>query len=186
MNFYHLTQWDLSQAEINTEMYTTTNWKLSNYWKVHLTKKYITNDYFLESLKKFLDNIPQLKEFLIHGKYSSELLKEYIFENVRFERFSDLPSRKNCMFLFDKSVDPIEYSKTLNFNIKNYSLIEIQIDETKSKYHFADMKLLDCNSFLHDDIVNNAIQYWEGTDESNCFHEVLFEGFFTIKDIIKF
>ena len=38
-------------------------------------------------------------------QYVAELLKEYVFENVRRVHFSERPSRRNCMYLFDTSED---------------------------------------------------------------------------------
>jgi hypothetical protein len=187
MDFLHFTNWPVSNIDTNT-IYCT-NWNLSNYWAQKLKGDWLN---FVEYLPFDLPNIfigeANLKEMVSfiskHLVYSSTLLKEYIFEEVRVNKYPELPSRKKCMFLFDLEIDYQQYSKVLKFILEKYNLIVIEPLKGESKFLRVDMNLLNCNLYLYDDIVANAEKYWMGTDKVYLNTEILFEGKFKIKRII--
>ncbi len=186
MKFLHFTNWDASKIDINKEYYTY--WEVSKYWRQKLEGNWVNlSDGVLYELPNIVIdgiNLRELSKYLKHLIYTSELLKEYIFEEVRVNKFSGLPSRKRCMFLFDPEIDYKEYAKVLEFSLQKYNLIEIEVSEVKSKLSRADMSLLNCNPSLYDEIVSKAEEYWKGTGKTGLNTEILFEGEFKIKRII--
>ena len=46
-----------------------------------------------------ISDIDFINEELQMSKYYAELLKEYLFENIRLTHFPDKPTRFNCIFL---------------------------------------------------------------------------------------
>ncbi|MBA7596195.1 hypothetical protein ES703_03164 [subsurface metagenome] len=184
MQFLHFTAWNTNTLKINTEYSTACD--VSNYWQQKIQGNFLAN------CDQALLNIPDvnvygldLKLVLRNWKYSIELLKEYIFEEVRAVHFPSLPSRKKCMFLFDKSIDYEDYADKINFSLDKYALIEIEPIENKSKSIRAKLSLLDCNGLPYDVIFEKAKEYWKGTEEINTDTEILLEGNFIITDIIR-
>lgn len=188
MEFLHFTNWSVGTIDIN-KVYGT-NWNLSNYWTKRLKGDWLN---YVEYPQFNLPNIfigeVNLKEIMSsiskHLMYSSTLLKEYVFEEIRVNKNPKLPSRKNCMFLFDTEIDYQEYCKVLKFDIEKYNLIAIELllNDT-AKFLRVDMNLLNCNLHRYDEIVAHAEKYWEGTNEVGLNTEILFEGKFKIKRII--
>ena len=52
---------------------------------------------------------------------------EQIFEEVRIRDYPLLPSRKNCIFLFDLGLDPDKYASSISFvNVRReLNLVEV-------------------------------------------------------------
>ena len=106
MTYNHITNWDIKS--INLQETYSTNWTESNYWQ---HKQIATNELSqvvgnfkgsLEEVSKILGKSFDLSTFsneLEKSKYYAELLKEYVFEDIRANEFPDRPSRKKCMFL---------------------------------------------------------------------------------------
>lgn len=111
-------------------------------------------------------------EFLTQGKYASELLKEYVFEEVRSTEFPQRPSRRRAMYLFDASLDPHVYAEKLK--LATHCLYEVKV--LNGRLHRASLKALDCNLQLHEDIVKHAQAYWAHVGSPAMETEVLFEG----------
>lgn len=176
MKFLHFTSWNVTELKIDCK-YDTRPWKISHYWKQKLTGDW-------EKQQMHSSGIPQLDKLMQHGKYAAELLKEYIFEEIRQERFSNHPSRKTCMFLFDADLSVDEFAKNINFNPSNYSLIEILPSED-SHFLRADLSHLNCNLGKYNDIVLAANEYWNGVEKSSLQTEILFEGEFVVSKIIR-
>jgi hypothetical protein len=201
IKFLHFTsRWSCDNLELN-KTYDTVSWDYSYYWKTRLEGLQIKEKNVKDHLDKLFSILPDnlvlsndttLKEYFIENfnpvfsqlAYSSELLKEYIFEEIRQEEFSELPSRKRCMFLFDCNVDYKEYASMMNFDLTKYNLLEIEVIDDDSKIFSGDISLLDCNSEAHRKITENARKYWTGIDRNNVKAEVLFEGYFKINNII--
>ncbi len=62
--------------------------------------------------------------------------------------------------------------------------MEIEILQ-KENLHFADLTLLNCNGLPHQEKVNAARQYWQGTTNRDTNTEVLYTGQFKIKALIQ-
>jgi len=183
MEFLHFAMWDLSKININ-EQYCT-DWELSHYWRGKLKGDWASlKEDTLSKLPNIVINEIPLRELSKRLIYSSELLKEYIFEEVRVNKYTELPSRKRCMFLFDSQIDYKDYAKVLNFSLEKYNLIEIEAVKDMSKLLRVDMSLLNCNTNLYDEIVSKAEEYWSGADKIDLNTEILFEGKFKIKRVI--
>ena len=186
MIFKHITDWN--PDEIDFEKIYETNWAISNYWINKLNDRNQVRgemDEAIAGLQTILKVTGQsfdlsfFKNEMQAAKYYSELLKEYIFEEVRLNEFSDKPSRKNCMFLVPFEIDILEYGKKMNFDLTNKTMIEIETMED-AKIHFADITLLNCNNLIHDEKVEKAKEYWKGTELINLNTEILFRGHFKI------
>ncbi|MHA1942226.1 MAG: DUF2441 domain-containing protein [Candidatus Hodarchaeales archaeon] len=199
-NYYHFTTWDISKLEKDMDYRTPSDY--SHYWKNKLKKDYaklcFNQNKDQIGIPKIFENIKmasgislrdqiikEIEEIYVQGKYTSELLKEYIFEEVRINSFPRLPSRKRCIFLFDKELDIVSYANRLEFDMSNYSLLEIEAVEPIGKIFRANMQLLDVNSGDYGDFKKNAEEYWACCSQIDINSEVLFEGNYRIKEIVK-
>lgn len=170
-----------------------TTWKESNYWKnkqVDTNQIQGTSDKFFDTMgaifTKFgIDiDVSVVSGELQKTKYYAELLKEYIFEQVRLAEYPEKPSRMQCMFLFSNDIDHNDFANSLHYDMAKRSIVEIEALEN-SKLHFADLKLLDCNALSHIEKMDKARQYWNGTTEKGIGVEILFTGNFKINKILQ-
>ena len=190
--YYHLTKWEIDSICVGKK-YNTPE-ELSCYWQSQLdgsdTRSFDPLACFPQEL---LDNIrpKEVEEFLrslsLELKYSSQLLKEYIFEDIRASEFPQLPSRKRCMFLVEaeEAEDCLRKMGFEGSSLCGYSLIKVEPIKGDSITHRTDAKLLDINLARQPDIADRARKYWNGTSDPIELSEVLLEGSFIIRKIIK-
>jgi hypothetical protein len=114
----------------------------------------------------------QLGELLLHGRYSAEILKEYVFEEVRLLEFPLRPSRRRSMFLFDASLDPDAYAASMS--LRKHHLFEVEL--LSGTVHRAATAELSCNLSLVPEIAERARGYWRHALEPTIGAEILFEG----------
>jgi len=118
------------------------------------------------------------------GHYQ-KLTREIIYEQVRSQSFSDLPSRKTCLWVlpYDTSSDIITKWKEQLYHDKQVRLLTLQLT---GKIHITSEIFLinDCASI--EEVQNEAADYWKATDINSYDPEtieVLFEGQATVLDI---
>lgn len=171
--FYHLSRWKLDLNQIG-KIFTTPEDE-SNYWKGKLQLEW-ANNFISASIFKniYIGELP-LSKFICHGKYASELLKEYVFEEVRMREFPTLPSRRRCMFLFPQNLDPWEYAEHLNFKTDQHILLTVR-PLSNARVHITDMMYLNCNLSDHSGMTEAARKYWQPVHSGNLSSEVLLEG----------
>lgn len=186
----HFTNWDLSSVQIG-DSFTTNSWVESKYWKQKKENtELISSNSLFNELEKILQqlNLSNQIDFSLlaqevdKSKYYSELLKEFVFEEIRLMEFPEKPSRRKCMFLLPQNIDIVEYGVSMSFDMSTKRHLHIEICEPTS-LHFADITQLNCNSLTHDEKVDFARKYWEGTNKRNMFTEILYEGEFRIHSI---
>ena len=193
MTFKHITNW--TEENISFEKTYETNWAISNYWQNKTTNETelltaTSVSSLIDGLQSVISMLGQSFDFsqftneLQKSKYYAELLKEYVFEEVRQTEFPNKPSRKKCMFLAPTEVDIFDYAKNLNYDTNTKTLMEIEIIQNDN-LHFADLILLNCNGLPHKEKVNAARQYWQGTTNRDNNTEVLYTGQFKIKSLIQ-
>jgi hypothetical protein len=176
LKFLHITNWNLSQLKIGNVYQTPKDH--SYYWEGKINgQRYVTPQ-----------NLPTIKfgdfNLLEDYKFRAELLKEHIFEDIRLNEYSDLPSRKRCMFLLDPQEDAISFCTQYGFNKPPYYVIEIEKVDGKDKTHRCQISLLDCDTRPYSEIVENARKYWSGTDKIKSDMEILFEGGFIVTKVL--
>lgn len=191
MKFRHITTWTSDNIQTG-EVYETV-WAASNYWLNKQTNENellpTANDIFgsmqdiLKAFGKSFD-FSEISQEIQKSKYYAELLKEYIFEEIRTSDFPDKPSRKKCMFLVPYEVDIYEYASNLQYDLSTRTLLEIETIDG-GQIHFADLTLLNCNAHKHSDKVEAAKKYWLGTNNFDLNTEVLFTGQFMVTSIIE-
>ena len=171
---YHFTTWNLSDEHIGKVINVA--WDASNYWQHKMTRGWVPQ------LANLPDNITvngipmsSLNELLNHMKYTSELLKEYIFDEIRSNEYPSKPSRRKCMFAFSTVHDPDGYAKRLGFDRTRYRLMTLRVLEG-TKLHFGDMVHLNTNLSDHKGIVEAARRYWAGADANLPTAEAVIEG----------
>lgn len=122
--------------------------------------------------------VPVLDFFGTVINESALYLREIVFEEVRLQYFSNLPSRKNCIWVFEE--DAIDYwSRTLGGG----QLLRLELTGV---IHIADQRHLVSEILPEDIIRQNAFNYWTGTDGQNkCEQEILFEGIVKILDEVN-
>lgn len=187
--FYHLTSWQLEPEHIGATV-STASWDVSAYWAAKLSGAFAETAraaalQHLSQMGVGPASIGLLSDLLVHAKYAQELLKEYIFEEVRAADFSAAPSRKRCIFLFDPIPDPWEYLQRLGFTPKERTLLEVETHEESGQSLRVDATLLNCNTAHHAGVTDHARKYWSGAGGDEPHGEVLFEGNITLKRIIS-
>lgn len=143
----------------------------------------------LNIIDKQVANFNSMKSNLLKivklAKYSSELLKEYIFEEVRQNKFPDKPSRKNCIFCLSENCDISDMREKYNLNEQlRPTVVKIEGIENEFKILVCDSNLLNCNIYKFNEIESYAIKYWSGNVTSTPLIEILFFGKFKIVEIL--
>jgi hypothetical protein len=112
-------------------------------------------------------------------------LKELLFESVRARVDPSLPSRSECMFLFERSTDARDYGSRLGRDAHEYTLLELRPLHGARLFR-ARRSSLDVPAFVPD-IVAAAEEYWRGLprDAPGAEAEVLFTGAFEIVRVVS-
>jgi len=112
-----------------------------------------------------------------------ELLKEYIFEDIRQKLSPSLPSRKKCLFLLDTE----ENAKVFydSFGVKKKYKIRVETLEEAKPIIRVDASWLDCNIQTVEQMELFAKSYWSGEikNKHNYKQEILFEGKILVNDV---
>ncbi|MDE2888529.1 MAG: DUF2441 domain-containing protein [Gemmatimonadota bacterium] len=192
--YYHFTTWQMNSMGVGQQF--EANWEVSNYWKCKLDGSFL-NDFepftgFTKGMLNVLNglheaDLEEIRTFLLHAKYSAELLKEYIFEEIRASEFPQIPSRMRCLFLFEAEHDKDAevYLQKMGYPLTGRSLIKVEPVDGKSATHRTDAKLLDVNLSRQPEVAAAARKYWKGTSDPVALPEVLLEGSFVISEIVR-
>ncbi len=196
--FNHLTCWNNCDKLVG-EIITTENWTETNYYKNKENKEVsgqivkdgdpvisLIKSAFSQSLDPVNASVvTDIIMSTIKGyKYTSELMKEMIFEEVRNNHFTERPSRKRCIFALTEDINIKEFRvKSGLTEIKRKNIIKIEPVDNKSKVFIADAELLNCNTLSIDEIRDKAKLYWDGSGALS-FPEVLIEGEFKVIGIV--
>jgi len=156
--FLHWTRGDLA-AELDTRQ----AWSKSLHWQSKLLRP--------DDIREHVSPDEAFNVLTGRLRYAAELLKEYVFEDVRRVHFSERPSRRSCMYLFDTAEDPEAYARAMNLE----GSVLYQVEVISGQLHRGPIAALNCNARTHDEMVEYAHRYWAHT-ESNVGTEVLFEG----------
>lgn len=193
MRLLHWTRWRRDQFEVDKTYLAGA--RLSDYWQGKLKQDWIKLAALPSNLKPListLDLIDTSKQASqgLRGLadlqlYSGELLKEYVFEEIRSIEFLDAPSRKQCLFCFDTSLDPHDYFREMKIETSGRLLIEIEGISAKSKHLRVMPSLLNCNTASVMDMQKIAKKYWAGFSQAVLDSEVLFAGEFQIKKVFE-
>jgi Protein of unknown function (DUF2441) len=159
--FLHWTRGDLA-AELDTRQ----AWSESLHWRSKRIRPVAAH-----TLRQPVSQDEAMIVLMGRLQYAAELLKEYVFEDVRRVHFSERPSRRSCMYLFDTAEDPEAYASAMNLE-RN---VLYQVEVISGQLHRAPIAALNCNARTHDEMVEHARRYWTHT-EPNIGTEVLFEG----------
>ena len=192
--YYHFTTWQMNLIVVGQQY--EANWEVSNYWKCKLDGSFLIDFEPFRGLTKWMLNVlnglhkadlEEIRRFLLHAKYSSELLKEYIFEEIRTSEFPQVPSRMRCLFLFEAEHDKDAevYLQKMGYSLTGRSLIKVEPVDGKSATHRTDAKLLDVNLSKQPEVAAAARKYWQGTSDPVELPEVLLEGSFVISEIVR-
>ena len=107
----------------------------------------------------------------IYSFANSESKKEEFWEQVRKEKFPNLPTRIKALFLFDNR-DIADTFKTRWFSNEKRLMVELRIIKSSS-LHKVDMRWLD--RFEHQ-WEFAARQYWKGIMTDNPLPEIILNG----------
>lgn len=120
------------------------------------------------------------------SKYAPELLKEYVFEDVRIHEFPERPSRRSCLYAIPEKKNPSEYAAALGFNDGQYcSALKIK-PLADAIVHVAPLKYLDCDGLDIAGMEDQARRYWNGPKSEEELVEVLIDGSVEIIEIKEF
>jgi hypothetical protein len=113
-------------------------------------------------------------------KQQAIYIRESIFEEIRADHFTDLPSRKSCIWVCEEHA--LEYWKELLLEA-NCKIFKVNLTGV---IHKADQKHLKADVLPCELIRKNAFNYWTGSDSKNISEvEILFEGLVKIVEEIK-
>ena len=165
--FYHWASPEFVSAANNAAtLEFTTSPTTSFYWRGKIASR------TLDPRIKLPAQLERFAEQLAHLKYAAELLKEYVFEEVRVAEFVERPTRRRAMFLIDMCLDPHAYAASMQ--LRAHRLYRVTVHN--GRLHRADASALNCNLSLHQDMAARARQYWTHAPAATTSGEVLFEG----------
>lgn len=168
--FFHWATADFLKAANNAAMIEfTTSPTSSWYWRGKLANRTWT--------PQLPEGLGDVADLLAHGKYASELLKEYVFEEVRAAEYGTRPTRRRSMFLFDTAQDPHEYGTAMKLAMTHLFRVTV----TSGSLHRAALAALNCNGSLYAEMVVKAREYWSHIAAPSMNTEVLFEGECTMR-----
>ena len=106
-----------------------------------------------------------------------QLVREFVFEEVRASSFPMLPSRYRCIWLIAQMPEAVRYWwKQMDARPKK--LFEVQVT---GKIHEASQRYLRVGTYSLNYWKGLAFKYWAGAREAESYEdEVLFEGFVKI------
>jgi hypothetical protein len=121
-----------------------------------------------------LDHISLLKNTLrdVQSSFRHYLqwIQEEIFENVRLNNFSDLPSRQKCLWICSYEDLPYWWGKFENACKKILKISATGI------IHKADGHFIVADTFSINEIEKRAFDYWSGLIQNKDEIEYLFQG----------
>ena len=118
--------------------------------------------------------------------YTTELLRELIFEQIRQEKFPNYPSRNNCLFAIPYNKGSLEYWKKRYMGEFEGIIVEIYLLSLTVKIHRANTKYLNNDIVDLKEYIENAINYWTGSNIGiSTMDEILFEGEIFIEEILE-
>ena len=130
--------------------------------------------YFLDKLKKEIT--VQAKEVWMQQAHKAiremgKYIREVIFEEIRKEDFSDIPSRLTGMWLTEKA-DIDGWLKELGGQ-----KLDIYRVAVTGEIHQGSAEHLNFDALSHRELRKNARAYWSGKGlKNNSINEIIFEG----------
>lgn len=103
-------------------------------------------------------------------------IREQVFEKVRSEYFSDLPSRQKCLWLTD--IKSLDYWKTMSNDRRSLLTLELN-----GNVFCGDDCWLTANTFSSVEYEKRALHYWNGEHSKMPIMEFLFYGQAIVKNI---
>jgi hypothetical protein len=107
----------------------------------------------------------------------SQKIKTSIFERIRQEVNSNLPSRERAFYAALSHVNKKILFKKMGFGPEYKYCYQVELEG--GKLHRASLSLLDCNYSSFEEIEKKAEEYWTTSPTDSNDTEILFEG--TIK-----
>jgi hypothetical protein len=109
-------------------------------------------------------------------------IKEKMFEDIRALEFPNLPSRLNCVFLYN-NLEIAKFHWAYEYSYQAY-IYEVEI--VKGEPFVAEMDLLNCNKMRYTQIKNNAEKYWSQVyHPDSCTLECLLDGEAKVKELVE-
>lgn len=165
----------------NTEDYISDFWTygLNFSSKVHTVENndvafYKVINHYLEETQDEETYIRMLKQASIFLREYSIVQREYLLEVVRIEKYPNLPSRKNCIYLCDKK--QLEFWKK-ELEVKKNNLGIFEVSATGNLFKSSDKLLPDDGDSINN-IIDQANAYWNPNlnDIDDEKAEYLFKG----------
>ena len=180
LELFHFTSWDPTALSVG--QIVTISWSASHYWEETLSGRKV------DSQAIPIPSVPGLPTCVLEPtlrrlRYSSEVLKELAFENVRREEFPGVPSRSCALFGVVVVVDPEVYAHSIGFDPDAYTLLRMVSVEGLSTILRTDLDLLDCNLLRHPEMESKARLYWSGLETPTARSELLVTGSLKILEI---
>lgn len=164
--------------------YCTPKGEQNFYWQ-----KVFARASYEQNLVRARADTPVSDQSLVHTAAAKDYLlacfRELLFEMVRQEIASELPSRSHCLFLLERGADLAACSQRYGFGESQRTVLEIEPLDG-SRLFRANASLLD-TSIIAEDILQAAHRYWKGVPDDTPAHdvEILLSGPFRILRVIE-
>ena len=124
------------------------------------------------------DPLRSLDESLQCLRNSINLNRELIFESIRKEHYSELPSRQKSIWLIPNQKESIEFWNKLLNSDNSKTIYKLEILD--GMVHRCSQEWLKGGTFSVNHWNMKSKNYWEGVKAGRIDDEVLFEGRFRI------
>jgi|SRR5882724_10752993 len=131
--------------------------------------------YHFNPLKTLRETIDSLGNAL-------KICREFAFESIRKEFYTELPSRRQCIWLIPDNEKALEFWQNTIHN-KDQRIFKVTVD---GKIHRAAQKWLIGGTFSANKWNILAHSYWKGEDSGSIEDEILFEGKIKIIEEVDF
>ncbi|AFH14949.1 DUF2441 domain-containing protein [Cronobacter sakazakii] len=116
------------------------------------------------------------------AKFFSNYTRELIWENIRKEEFSELPSRQKCIWLAEGEDNLNYWLRRIGKDSKEYNIFRVV---PNGKLHTASDEHLLSDVEPYETTLNKARQYWHGVVKNPLAREILFEGILEVREQVN-
>lgn len=137
---------------------------------------------FIGGVKRGEINSPNLAAIAYElSRHLAGLVGELIWEDVRRNEFPHLPSRQRCIWLIPDIAGVRYWISRLEIPPGTYQVLRVRC---QGRIHIASEKHLLGDSVSLDEATRKARQYWLGVIPEPNTEEIIFEGRFTIHEVV--
>lgn len=137
---------------------------------------------FIGSVKSGEINCPNLPDIAYDvSRHLAGLVGELIWEEIRRKEFPHLPSRQRCIWLIPDMSGVKYWASRLGVTYGTHQVLRVRC---QGRMHIASEQYLLGDSVPLEEAISKARQYWLGVIPAQNTEEIIFEGRFTVHEVI--